>query len=133
MTISYAHAHIQKKATPEGAAIIHKIFIIYLCLIQTYFISTLPQLEQNAKERYKTKKTKKTYESGVSEIPSDDEIENDNQINYTAIVKKHFYKKIGQNQNHILEWIKLFEATLCFDAWVSQSSFAKNELESANG
>ena len=135
-TSEYPSIHIFKdgidKCQLTGTEIIYKIFIIYLCLIQTYFITQLPQLEQNSKERYKTKKTKQINDIVAIEITSDDEDDNHDQTNYTAIVTKHFYKKIGQNQSHILEWIKLFEATLCFDAWVSQSSFAKDEFDTTS-
>ena len=63
-------------------------------MIQTYFITQLPQLEQNSKERYKTKKTKQINDTVAIEITSDDEDDNHDHTNYTAIVTKHFYKKI---------------------------------------
>ena len=33
----------------------------------------------------------------------------------------------------MLKWIKLFEATLCFDAWIHQDSFSKEDLQEING
>ena len=30
------------------------------------------------------------------------------------------------------KWIKLLEATLCFDAWVNQDTFSKDELKCHN-
>ena len=115
------------KCQLSGTEIIYKVYIIYLCLVQTFVIRQLPKDEANSKRRYKKKKHKQN---------KDQHNDNDENKEGTYVEKftilKFFYKKIGQSKKHILKWIKLFESTLCLDAWINQESFLKSDLKCIN-
>ena len=112
------------KCQLTGSEIINKVFMLYLCLIQTYIIECLPQIESKLKNRFKSKKTKA---SNVN-MEFDESDEANNNIE-SVTVTKHFYKKIGESQTHLKQWIKLLEATLCFDSWIHQDSFDMSDFE----
>ena len=112
------------KCQLTGSEIINKVFMLYLCLIQTYIIESLPKIESKVKNRFKTKKTK----SSNTNVEFD-EINESNEVIEPVTITKHFYKKIGESRDHLKLWITLFEATLCFDAWVHQDQFDMEELK----
>ena len=112
------------KCQLTGSEIITKVFMIYLCLVQTYVIESLPRLESTSKQRYKTKKSRQT----ISENDCDN-IDDCTEPTELVTVTKHFYKKVGQSPAHLKDWIRLFEATLCFDAWVQQDEFSMDDIK----
>ena len=112
------------KCQLTGSEIINKIFMLYLCLTQTYIIECLPSIESQVKQRYKTRKTK-TSNKNVEFDESDDTNDNIEPVTIT----KHFYKKVVESRDHLKLWIKLYEATLCFDAWVHQDEFDMMDLK----
>ena len=111
------------KCQLTGSEIITKVFMLYLCLCQTYIIECLPTIEINTNERFKNRKTK------ISKPTADIEQNNINTTVESTTITKHFYKKIGHSTQHLKEWIKLFEATLCFDAWVHQHEFDMSDFD----
>ena len=111
------------KVQLTGTEIIYKVFIIYLCLSQTYIIETLPKKEELAAQQYKSRKTKATNATILA-----DDLSHNPSIEAVTVSKK-FYKKIGHSKAHLLEWISLFEATLCLDAWVNQTEFSYEDLK----
>ena len=112
------------KCQLTGSEMMNKVFMLYLCLIQTYVIECLPELEAKVKNRFKSKKSK----SSNIHVEFNEDDDSDNIVESVTITK-HFYKKIGESRSHLKEWIKLFEATLCFDAWVHKESFDYLELK----
>ena len=113
------------KCQLTGSEIITKVFMLYCCLCQTYIIECLPDIEKKVKPRYKTCKPKHVQNNNIEMNYDDDNNNNAEAVNATKI----FYKKIGHSSTHLKEWIKLLEATLCFDAWINQDSFKMDDLK----
>ena len=110
------------KCQLSGTEIIHKIFMLYISLIQTYVINCLPETEESCKQRYKKKQEKKQQQTN----PNDDQ--NETYINMVSVTK-HYYNKIGKSKEHLLNWIRLLEATLCLDVWINQDEFLMSDLK----
>ena len=70
----------------------------------------------------------KKNKSNNSNIDFNDNDDSNNEVESVTVTKK-FYRKIGESRSHLKQWIKLFEATLCFDSWVHQDSFKIQDLE----
>ena len=114
------------KCQLTGSEIITKVFMLYICLCQTYVIECLPTIEEKVKPRFKTQKTKTNQHHIDIECMQND---NPHHSKETVTTTKVFYKKIGHSRSHLKDWIKLFEATLCFDAWINQDTFDMKDLK----
>ena len=118
------------KCQLTGSEIITKVFMLYIYLCQTYIIEYLPKIEEKVKPRFKTKKSKN---SNCNQHDDYDEDDQRNKTTESIIATKIFYKKVGHSKTHLKDWIRLFEATLCFDAWVNQDKFSVNDLKEFKG
>ena len=110
------------KCQLSGTEIIHKVFMLYITLIQTYVINTLPEEEKSCQQRYKKKER----------IESNPNEEQDTSYTNMVTVTKHYYTKVGSSKKHLIKWIKLLEATLCLDAWINQDEFLLSDLKCQN-
>ena len=113
-----------EKCQLSGSEIVHKVFMLYITLIQTYVINCLPTIEANCQQRYKTKSQTKVKLSN----PNDDDNDSQKDTNIVSI-SRYYYTKVGESKQNIVKWIQLLEATLCLDAWVNQNKFRKNDLK----
>lgn len=137
-----------------GSEIMYKVFVLYLALIQSYTLNNLPKVESGCAQRYKTKKIHEDGEVTItsaeeteldrSSPSTDDNLQSNNQSennNGTSKNKKKktkskiikeekvFYPKIGNNLESIRKWICLFEFTLCYDSWITQSSIKEKDIK----
>ena len=137
-----------EKPKLTGSEMIDKVFIIYLCLVQSYTFKELPVRERSSKHRYKEKKTKNS--SSVAELGGpnvEDNVEGgedgqngliDGMYNVeisreTTIVSKIIYPKIGQSRDSIIEWVKFLEYTLCMSAWLNQDKILLSDIKQPSG
>lgn len=118
-----------------GSEIMSQTFMIYLCLVQSVTLTNLCSIEHDAKERYKTKTRKSSGTVDVVEEPINiEEIFEDSDVDDNVEVRKVevtklFYAKVGKNLTHLKKWVKLFEYSLCLDAWLTQSEIKFTDLD----
>ena len=111
-----------EKCQLSGTEIIHKVFMLYITLIQTYVIKCLPEVEQTCQQRYKKKNKQEKHESN----PNDNDPESYFQM---VSITKYYYAKIGNSKQHLIQWIHLLEATLGLDEWINQDEFLVSDLK----
>ena len=107
---------LQKKKL-SGDEVVAQVFIIYLSMSQTYTLKAFYDAESKSSLRYKTKKVveRNTPSTGSSSL--------------RVVKEKKFYSKIGSSMKNIKLWIKVFEASLAFYAWMKQPEIPFNDLK----
>ena len=84
------------KCQLSGTETVYKVYILYLCLIQTYVIETLPSEEAQSRKRFKKKKYKEKIDVNTTDS-------NKNTYVETVSISKFFYKKVGKSKKHLLK------------------------------
>jgi len=124
-----------EKPQLTGSEIMSQTFMIYLCLVQSVTLTNLCSIERESKERYKTKTRKSSgavdqldEPVNVDEIFDDSDVDDNVEVRKVEVTKL-FYAKVGKSLDHLKKWIKLFEYSLCLDAWLTQSEIKFTDLD----
>lgn len=110
-----------QKSSLTGKEHIDQLFVLYLALIQTHSLYSLPKIEKNVPARYKTvTKKKRKAESTNTDISGQTE---------TYIREKLEYRKILSEEQSMKDWITMLEHTLCFNEWINLEKIPYEHLE----
>ena len=114
---------IQKKKL-SGNEVIAQAFIIYLSMAQTYTMTALVAAEKDSPQRYKTRK----FSSRSSTTSS----RNGSTGSSDVITEKLYYAKVGSSLGTVKKWIRMFEASISFYAWMKQPEIPFLDLKLDN-
>ena len=99
-----------------GKEILSQFFILYLCLIQNYVLERFIEIESSSMARY-------TVESSLIHLDNDQ-----SRTERTKI----YVPKVGASLKSSLRWIKVFERSLIFYAWLDQDKIPVSDCTSKN-
>ena len=109
---------IQKKHL-TGDEVLSQTFMIYLSLVQSYSMEEFVKVERSGKPRYKTK----------SHIEVRNSVDPNTPAKKTIVKEKVYYEKVGKSIGHVKKWLRLFEASLAFYAWLKQEKIPYLDLK----
>ena len=120
---------INSKKKFTGDEEISHLFILYLCLCQTYSLEQFVKIEQTSPARSSVLKTIVTKDvvtdsngQPVLDVNGKEIIREEREI-----LKKKF-PKVGSTLKHAKKWLALFEYSLCFYYWVKSDSVPAADL-----
>lgn len=117
----------KKKLT--GDEEISHVFIIYLCLSQSYTLQKFVEVEQASDARSVVKKISHT------QVPIMDcqgnpilDRRGNQRLQSKKQVEKQYFPKIGNNLENVKKWLKLLEYSLCFYFWLKSESIPASDV-----
>ena len=113
------------KSHLTGKEHINQLFILYISLIQTYNMYTIPIIDSKSAAKSCTVKKQKTSTTSTGRSR--------NHFNGKSTVtefveEKVEYNKILSDLTKMRKWINLLEQTLCFNQWLQQSEIPYTDL-----
>ena len=121
---------IMSKKKLTGDEEISHVFIIYLCLSQSYTLQKFVEVEQASDARSVVRKISHT------QVPIMDcqgnpilDRSGNQRLQTKKQVDKQYFPKIGNNLENVKKWLKLLEYSLCFYFWLKSDSIPASDVE----
>ena len=111
-----------EKSHMTGKEIIDQLFIVYLSLVQSYVMKTIPNVEQKSSSKSKKRRMKSTVQhtTNTSGELSRQEV---------VVEEKVLYPKLVKDLVSLRTLIKLFEFSLCLYEWLIQKEIPYSEVK----